>query len=83
MNGRIVNQLQINFIQMLEREYEVDIKMTADYVEIRKKWIGEGSRVPAPPNVQPRASKVPPCPHVQYIKHWNPRVLPLRWEDLL
>ena len=78
-----INQLQINFIQMLEKEYKVDIKTTADYVEIRNIWINEGSRVPEPKNVALRRSKGPKTPPVQYIKHCNRQLLPMRWEDLL
>lgn len=76
-----IDQRCINFIQMLEREYKVDIKRTVDYVEIRNKWVGEGSRVPKPKVVRHRASKVAKK-GIQRIA-WNPKELPMRWDDLL
>ena len=73
-------QLQINFIQMLEKRYEVDIKRTVDYVEIRNKWISEGSTMPTPPKVQPRASK---GLRVGNEIGLDRREHPIRWDDLL
>ena len=83
MNGRVVDQRQINFIQYLEKEYKVDIRTTADYVEIRKKWISEGSRVPKPKIVKHRRSQSVQRVSLQRIGRWNFKANPIKWEDTL
>jgi len=85
--GREINQYHINFIQMLERMYKVDIETTADFLELRKIWVEEGEHMQMPPRVQPRASQ-------SLRKHterkawtpfstWNKKQNPIKWEDLL
>ncbi len=89
MNGRVIDQRHINFIQMLEKEYNVDIKTTADYVEIRNKWISEGCTMPKLPNVQPRGSGGLKRGTRSKAKAWDPTHTwdknknPIKWEDVL
>ena len=85
--GVEIDQRCINFIMMLEERYKVDIKNTADFVEIRDKWYNEGSPMPEKQVVCHRASKDVVEGNVIEPVAWNPlarwdrKKNPIRWED--
>jgi len=81
--GIEIDQRCINFIQYLEKRYNVDIKRTVDFVEIRNKWISEGSPMPTPANVPQKASKSLRRGNVQKIVGWDYKKNPLKWDDLI
>ena len=71
----------VNFIQMLESRYKTQIKKSADYVELRSKWIREGAEYPETENVPLRGSQDAVGGSVQRIVGWNYKENPIKWED--